>query len=226
MRWSAGLGCGLLVAFVAGQVLAGEDETGTGALSSDARSTAEPWSLAGGVALAGSVSYQAAGWGNTVETNRLTFAELLLAPTYRLTPSVALALQAGLGLGLGNERMLGPAVDHGQTIGELSLAGRYQGELWCGWYVSGQGGVVAIQDRVDEQQATQWAPLAGIAVGYDFDLASAFSLGIELRAVHSWFAERGHTFWLEPGNIEGPSVRFGYGGTTWFGLNLTGRVLL
>jgi hypothetical protein len=222
MRWTAELGCGLLVALAARQGLASEDEAGTGGLSSAASAAAAPWSLGATVGIAGN-SYTAGGYGYTVETNRVAFAGLSLAPTYQLTPSVALALQVGLGLGLGDAQLV---ADHSQTVAELALAARYQGQLWDGWYVSGRGGAAAIRERVGEQQATQWAPLAGFAAGHDFRVAAALSLGIELCGVHTWFGERGHTFQLEPANVEGPSVRFGYGGTTWFGLNLTGRVLL
>ena len=228
MRWIAGLRWGLVVGLATGSALAGEDEAGKTSSPTSMTLPSSRWSIGVGLGFAGNAyTYSEGGFGRG--TDRIAVAEVTLAPAYQLTPSVALALQAGLGYGFGGLGIgdtFDRELDESQTLGELALSARYQAQPARGWYGAVQGGVVGIRDRVEEKSVAQSAPLAAFAVGHDFWVAPALALGLELRIVHAWFPDRGRTLVFGQEGSDPLQLTYGYGSRTWFGLTFTGRVLL
>jgi hypothetical protein len=185
------------------------------------------WSLDVGLGLAFGLSDLEERQGDVVEISSVFFTELTLAPSYWLTPSLALGLRTSWGAqpGRGIASSSGASEDKDRTLWQLTATVRYQREAARGWYVTANGGAAAFVDGIGDDSVTQWAPLVGAALGVDFRPAEVFALGLELRAGHAWLSTQGKTLSVTDGLGAG-ETQYRYGATTWLGLNLVGRFLL
>jgi hypothetical protein len=191
--------------------------------------TATPgrWSLGVGAGLALGLNDIEERESDVIEITNFVFAELTLAPSFWLTPSLALGLHTSWGFdgGGGIESSSGESKDKGRTLWQLMAAARYQPQAARGWYIAANGGAAAFVDSIGDDSVSQWAPLVGAAVGIDFRLAQPFALGLELRGAHAWFSSEGSTLTVADGLGAG-ETQYRYGATTWLGLNVVGRFLL
>jgi hypothetical protein len=196
--------------------------------SSSSAPTPKRWSLDVGLGYAFGLSDAEEQQGDVVGISNLSFPELTVAPSFWVAPSLALGLHASWGFELGQRGLAsssGESEDLDRTLWQLMMAARYQPEQGRGWYVAANGGSAAVVDSIGDASVTQWAPLVGAALGFDFRLAQPLALGLELRGGHAWFPAEGTTLTVADGLGAG-DTRYSYGPTTWLGLNVAGRFLL
>jgi hypothetical protein len=120
----------------------------------------ERWSLGFGLGFAFGLSDVQQQESDVIEGRNLAFTELTLAPSYRLTPSVARGIQASWGFQLGERGIAsnsGESVEEGWALWQLALAGRYQREAGRGWYVAADAGAAALVDSIGGDSVAQWA---------------------------------------------------------------------
>jgi hypothetical protein len=141
----------------------------------------------------------------------------------RVLPALAIGLRGGGASELGArgyESSSGESGTFGRSLWQLAATARYQPAGGSAWYGSARAGVAAIIDSAGEDSVTQWGPLGGAALGYDFRITGAFLLGLELQGGLAVFAEEGARLPRKNGEY----AAYIYGTSSWLGFGLVGSL--
>ena len=146
------------------------------------------------------------------------------AAMVRAMPALAIGLRVGGASELGArgyESSSGESGSFGRSLWHLAATARYQPAGGSGCYGSASAGVAAIIDSAGDDSVTQWGPLGAAALGYDFRITGAFTLGLELQGSLAGFAEEGARLPRKNGEYV---ATYSYGTSTWLGLGLVGSL--